>query len=98
MICGQLPSNSKLSFDSIVMYTKFPISIKDIKKGLAVRVPLGVVTPQKNTSFDGDVLENDTLVRQVHQNAKMITQMTGKTKKIQEQMGKRSRKYFGLRW
>ena len=74
MICGQLPFNSKLSFDSIVMYTKFPISIKDIKKGLAVRVPLGVVTPQKNTSFDGDVLENDTLVRQVHLNAKMITQ------------------------
>jgi hypothetical protein len=74
VICGQLPIDSKLSFGSIVMYTKFPISIKDIKKGLSVRVPIGLVTPQKNTIFEGDSIEDDTLVKQVHLNAKMISQ------------------------
>ena len=74
MICGQLPLDSKLSFDSIVMYTKFPISIKDVKKGLSVRVPIGLVTPQKNTTFEGDLIEDNTLVKQVHLNAKMISQ------------------------
>ena len=76
MIYGQLPFNSKLSFDSIVLSTKFPISIKEIKKGSLVRIPIGVVTPQKRTTFDGDVISKNTLVKGAHLKAKMISAAT----------------------
>jgi hypothetical protein len=56
------------------MYTKFPISIKDIKKGFSVRIPVGLITPQKNTTFEGNKVEENTVVKQVHLNAKMIAQ------------------------
>ena len=74
MICGQLPFNSKLRFDSIVLSTKFPISIKEIKRGSLVRIPIGVVTPQKKTTFEGDVISSNTMVKGAHLKAKMISQ------------------------
>ena len=76
MICGQLPFNSKLSFDSIVLSTKFPISIKEIKKGSLVRVPIGVVTPQKRTTFEGEKISTNTMVKGAHLKAKMISTAT----------------------
>ena len=76
MICGKLPFNSKLSFDSIVLSTKFPISIKEIKKGSLVRIPIGIVTPQKKTTFEGDEIFTNTMVRGAHLKAKMISSST----------------------
>ena len=76
MICGQLPLDSRLSFDSIVLSTKFPISIKEIKKGSLVRIPIGVVTPQKKTTFEGDEISTNTMVKGAHLKAKMISQAT----------------------
>jgi len=76
LICGQLPFNSKLSFDSIVLSTKFPISVKEIKRGSLVRVPIGVVTPQKRTTFEGEEISNNTLIKGAHLKAKMISNAT----------------------
>ena len=76
MICGKLPFDSKLSFDSIVLSTKFPISIKEIKRGSLVRVPIGVVTPQKRTTFEGEEISTNTMVKGAHLKAKMISTAT----------------------
>tara|TARA_Y100000591_G_C21722214_1_gene639378 strand:- start:122 stop:433 length:312 start_codon:yes stop_codon:yes gene_type:complete len=76
LICGQLPLNSKLCFDSIVLSTKFPISIKEIKRGSLVKVPIGVVTPQKKTTFEGEELSGNTLVKKAYLRAKMISAST----------------------
>ena len=76
MICGQLPLNSKLCFDSIVLSTKFPISVKEIKKGSLVRIPIGIVTPQKKTTFEGDEISKNTMVKGAHLKAKIISNAT----------------------
>ena len=73
MICSQLPPACRLRFDSIVISTKFPISIQQVKKGKLVRIPIGVVTPQKNMTFEGDEISSNTMVKGAHLKAKMIS-------------------------
>ena len=73
MICSQLPPACSLCFDSIVISTKFPISVQQIKMGKPVTVPIGVVTPQKNVKFEGDEISTNTLVKSARLQAKTIS-------------------------
>ena len=73
MFCSQLPPACRLRFDSIVISTKFPISIQQVKRGKPVRVPIGVVTPQKNMTFEGNEISSNTMVKGAHLKAKMIS-------------------------
>ena len=75
MICGKLPFGYSLSFDAIILTTKFPIPVKAVKNGRTVRIPLGVVIPQKNTTFDDQSLTTNTLVERVRLAAQKITEL-----------------------
>ena len=75
MICGKLPFGYSLSFDAIILTTKFPIPVKAVKNGRTVRIPLGVVIPKKNTTFDDQSLTTNTLVKRVRLAAKKITEL-----------------------
>ena len=41
-----------MQFDSINLYAKYPLPVKEIKKGLSVRVKSAVITPNKNVLID----------------------------------------------
>jgi len=56
-----------------VISTKFPISIQQVKRGKPVRIPIGVVTPQKNVRFEGDEISTNTLVKSARLQAKTIS-------------------------
>ena len=75
MICGKLPFGYSLSFDAIILTTKFPIPVKAVKNGRTVRIPLGVVIPKKNTTFDDQSLTTNTLVERVRLAAQKITEL-----------------------
>jgi hypothetical protein len=75
LICGKLPFGYSLSFDAIILTTKFPIPVKAVKNGRTVRIPLGVVIPKKNTTFDDQSLTTNTLVERVRLAAQKITEL-----------------------
>ena len=75
MICGKLPFGYSLLFDAIILTTKFPIPVKAVKNGRTVRIPLGVVIPKKNTTFDDQSLTTNTLVERVRLAAQKITEL-----------------------
>ena len=75
MICGKLPFGYSLSFDAIILTTKFPIPVKAVKNGRTVRISLGVVIPKKNTTFDDQSLTTNTLVERVRLAAQKITEL-----------------------
>ena len=63
LISGKLPIGCQVDFDSIVLTTKFPISVKATKRGKNVRIPHGVIVPKKNVDFNGNEIINETLVQ-----------------------------------
>jgi len=75
LICGKLPFGYSLSFDAIILTTKFPIPVKAVKNGRTVRIPLGVVIPQKNTTFESEDITTNTLVERGRLAAQKITEL-----------------------
>ena len=75
MICGKLPRGHSLNFDAIILTSKFPISVRAVKCGRTVRIPLGVVIPKKNTTFDNQNLTTNTLVESGKLAAQKITEL-----------------------
>ena len=76
MICGHLPRDYRMNFDSIILCSKLPLSIKAIKKGLKVRVKSAIITPQKNAIIDGIEICNNKKVEEVSLRARMISSST----------------------
>ena len=73
MICGHLPQNYQMDFDSIILCSKHPLSVKAIKKGLDVRIKSAIITPQKNAMINGIEIHNNKKVEGATLNAKMIS-------------------------
>ena len=73
MICGRLPQNYHMGFDSIILCSKHPLSVKAIKKGLDIRIKSAIITPQKNAMIDGIEIHNNKKVEKFTLNAKMIS-------------------------
>ena len=76
MICGHLPQIYRMSFDSIILCSKHPLSVKTIKKGMNVKVRSAIITPQKNTVIDGIEIWNNKKVEEVSLRARMISSST----------------------
>ena len=76
MICGHLPQEYHMQFDSIILCAKYPLPIKAIKKGLSVRVKSAVITPNKNVIIDDVEINNNKKVEEVTLSARMISSST----------------------
>ena len=80
MLSGKLLEECQVDFDSIILTTKYPISIKATKKGKSVRIPHGVLVPLKNVDFQGNSILNDTLILNGVLSARFVDCMNRKTR------------------
>ena len=63
MINYRIPSGCKLSFDSIILYTRKPLPTTDLKLGNIARVQLASAYPQKNLFFGKTEICNNIQVK-----------------------------------
>ena len=75
-----LPSGKNISFEKAIIYTKKRIKIKFTKDKTPVRIKIGSFLPQKNSFYEGCMIDNYVLVKDGFIEASKFTKIRNKVR------------------